>query len=142
MNTHRKCSHCSEMFAAPSGRRRVFCSGRCREASRRAGVASREQETAPSAGNGDVGDAAAPKRKLTPTERLHLAGTSGRRMIAQGDWTGWLWSRRKKIWQRACDAGNIGDCSRQLGRLASDRGVPDAATCLTRGSPPSWSPAS
>jgi hypothetical protein len=87
-----------------------------------------------------VDDANAPKRRLTPTERLHRAGTAGRRMIAQGDWFGWLWSRRKKLWERACDAGSIGECSRQLGQLARDRGILDRETCLTRGGPPSWTP--
>jgi hypothetical protein len=128
------------MFAAPSGRRRVFCSGTCRESSRRAAAPAQEPEAATPAGNGDVPDAAAPKRKLTPTERLAKAGGAYRRILAEGNWSGWIWLSKKKLWQKICDAGSIGECRRELGRLASERGVPDKHSCLTRGGCPSWTP--
>jgi hypothetical protein len=89
----------------------------------------------------DVADADAPKRRLTATERLAKNAAAGRRIVAEGNWSGWVWLSKKKRWERAFDAGNIGDCSRQLGQLARERGVPDAATCLTRGGCPSWTPA-
>jgi hypothetical protein len=61
-------------------------------------------------------------------------------MIAEGNWTGWLFDRKKKLWQKVCDADSLGACARQLGQLARQRGILDKNTCLTRGGAPSWTP--
>jgi hypothetical protein len=53
----------------------------------------------------------------------------------------WLYDRRRKRWEQVCAADGIGACSKELGQIARHRGVLDKHTCLTRGGPPSWMPA-
>jgi hypothetical protein len=48
----------------------------------------------------DLVDADASKRKLTPTELARRAYLAGQRIVTAGDWAGWLFDRRKKLWQK------------------------------------------
>jgi hypothetical protein len=51
------------------------------------------------------------------------------------EWHGWVWSDG---WERVCSAPTIGECSRELGRIGEERGVPTWFQVLTGGCPPTF----
>jgi hypothetical protein len=55
------------------------------------------------------------------------------------DWHGWLWSRGR--WERVCEAIDLGQCARELGRIADRRGIPTRWQVMTGGAPPTFRPA-
>jgi hypothetical protein len=64
---------------------------------------------------------------------------SDRSILTEGDWHGWVWLGKR--WLRVCATDGLGATSALLSKEATARGVRDAATCLTRGGAPTWSPA-
>jgi len=89
----------------------------------------------------DPKEIATSRRKPSATERLRQNTQGGRKLFAEGSWSGWIWRRRKKLWEHCCCGDSLGECSRTLSEVARERGVPDRETCLTRGSCPSRTPA-
>jgi hypothetical protein len=51
-------------------------------------------------------------------------------------WIGWVWSRECQRWLRACEAEDMGKCSRKTGEIADVMGVRDRDTCMTQGGYP------
>ena len=71
-----------------------------------------------------------------------LAGqASGRRIITEGTWHGWVFSLETRDWKRVACGDSLGEASHRLGVVSRELGIADKFCCLTRGAPPSWCPA-
>jgi hypothetical protein len=53
-------------------------------------------------------------------------------------WIGWLWIGDR--WERVCIASTLGECSRQLGKIGAERGIPCRFQVLTGGGLPTFTP--
>lgn len=55
------------------------------------------------------------------------------------DWYGWLWNGSQ--WERVCGPfASLSDCSRALGRIGTERGIPGKQQVMTGGSQPRFVP--